>query len=131
MHAFKVVTTRKQEWVSVTDHVQKVVQDSGVASGLCLVFCPHTTAGVTINENADPDVVLDLTRALDCAYPDQSAFRHAEGNSPAHAKALAVGADVVVPVEKGRLCLGTWQGIYFVEFDGPRPRQLYIKVIAG
>ncbi len=127
----RVVTTRRQEWILITDRVNEAVRASGVESGLCLVFCPHTTAAITINENADPDVVHDLTRALDRAYPQQPDFRHAEGNSAAHAKALAVGADVVMPVEEGRLRLGTWQGVYFAEFDGPRHREIWIRVLGG
>ena len=98
-------------------------------NGICLVYCPHTTAGMTINENADPDVVTDLLFALDKTFPDRPEFRHMEGNSAAHLKASTMGSSVTVIVENGNLVLGTWQGIYFCEFDGPRTRKFYVKVM--
>jgi secondary thiamine-phosphate synthase enzyme len=105
------------------------VAESGVENGICVVFCPHTTAGITINENADPDVVHDILYGLDKAFPDRREFRHFEGNSSAHLKASCMGSSVTVIVEKGKLVLGTWQGIYFCEFDGPRTRNFYVKVM--
>ena len=113
--------------VNITARVQEAVTQSGVQEGLCVVFCPHTTAGVTINENADPDVVTDLLLGLSQAFPDRAAFAHAEGNSAAHLKASCVGASATVIVRNGRLVLGRWQGLYFCEFDGPRTRSFFVK----
>ena len=121
--------TERQNFYNVTANVERAVKESGVTDGICTVFCPHTTAGMTINENADPDVVSDLLFALDKTYPDRKEFRHAEGNSSAHLKASTIGSSVTVIVEKGKLILGTWQGIYFCEFDGPRIRKYYVKVM--
>ena len=94
----------------------------------CVVYCPHTTAGITINENADPDVVRDLIFALEKTYPDRAEFRHSEGNSASHLKASVIGSSVTIPVRNGRLLLGTWQGVYFCEFDGPRARRFYVQI---
>jgi secondary thiamine-phosphate synthase enzyme len=127
----KTLTTRKEEFINITAAVSEAVTESGIKNGLCVVFCPHTTAGITINENADPDVVRDLLLGLDRAFPHRPEFRHAEGNSVAHLKSSCVGCSVTVPVENGRLVLGTWQGIYFCEFDGPRTRRYTVKVMAG
>ena len=121
--------TERQNFYNITTNVERAIKESGVTDGICTVFCPHTTAGVTINENADPDVVRDLLFALDKTYPDREEFRHAEGNSSAHLKASVMGSSITVIVEKGKLILGTWQGIYFCEFDGPRIRKYYVKVI--
>ena len=123
--------TEVQGMYDVTQQVYEAVRKSGVQDGICVVFCPHTTAGVTINENADPDVVHDLLVALDKAYPDRSEFRHAEGNSSAHVKASCIGSSVTVLVENGGLLLGTWQGIYICEFDGPRTRRFFVKVVSS
>lgn len=123
--------TDSEGFTNLTGLVKKSLEKSGVAEGICVVFCPHTTAGVTINENANPDVVHDLLLGLSSALPDRPAFRHAEGNSAAHLKASCVGSSVTVPVKDGRLVLGTWQGIYFCEFDGPRKRSFYVKIIGG
>ncbi|MBS6445907.1 MAG: secondary thiamine-phosphate synthase enzyme YjbQ [Ruminococcus sp.] len=121
--------TERQNFYNITSNVERAIKESGVTDGICTVFCPHTTAGVTINENADPDVVRDLLFALDKTYPDREEFRHAEGNSSAHLKASVMGSSITVIVEKGKLILGTWQGIYFCEFDGPRIRKYYVKVM--
>ena len=110
----------------ITAQVQGAVAESGVTDGICVVYCPHTTAGITINENADPDVVTDLLLAYRQAFPDRPEFRHMEGNSSAHARASAMGSSVTIPVRNGRLVLGTWQGVYFCEFDGPRRRTFYV-----
>lgn len=120
--------TQRENFYSITSQVNEVIKDSGVTDGICVVYCPHTTAGITINENADPDVVKDMLLGFDKAFPDRSEFRHAEGNSSAHLKASCVGSSVTVIIENGRLVLGTWQGIYFCEFDGPRNRKFYVKV---
>mgnify|MGYP000147400261 CR=1 FL=1 len=121
--------TNAEGLTNITATVEKALVKSGVRDGVCLVYCPHTTAGITINENADPDVVHDLLFGLSRALPDCFEFRHAEGNSAAHLKASFVGSSVTVIINDGRLLLGTWQGIYFCEFDGPRSRKFYVKII--
>ncbi len=120
--------TPAEAFVDITARVQERVTASGVANGICTVFVPHTTAGVTINENADPDVLHDLLLALNHAVPEQSAFRHAEGNSTAHVKSSLMGSAQTILIRDGRLALGTWQGIYFAEFDGPRTRRVWIDI---
>lgn len=126
---FDVRTPARNAMIDVTDRVAQAVQASGVRDGAVTVFVPHTTAGVTINENADPDVVHDILAALDKAIPWQEAFyRHNEANSAAHVKSSLVGCSTTVPVLDGRMTLGTWQAIYFCEFDGPRTRQLLVTV---
>jgi secondary thiamine-phosphate synthase enzyme len=123
--------TDAEGFTNITETVKKTLEKSGIKEGLCVVFCPHTTAGITINENADPDVVRDVLLGLRKALPDRAEFRHAEGNSAAHLKASYVGSSATVIVNGGRLLLGTWQGIYFCEFDGPRNRNFYVKVMEG
>ena len=115
--------------ILITDRVREAVRASKIKNGIVIVYCPHTTAGMTINENADPDVKADLLLGLDLAFPDRPEFLHAEGNSAAHLKASAVGASVTVVIENGELVLGTWQGIWFCEFDGPRNRRYFVKII--
>ena len=121
--------TGQQNFYNVTSQIRDALRKSDVQNGICLVYCPHTPAGMTINENADPDVVTDLLFALDKIFPDRPEFRHMEGNSAAHLKASTMGSSVTVIVENGNLVLGTWQGIYFCEFDGPRTRKFYVKVM--
>ena len=116
---------------NITSYVRQTLNESGVESGIAVVFCPHTTAAITINENADPDVQTDLLFALDKTYPDRPQFRHMEGNSAAHLRSSCVGASETVIIEDGSLLLGTWQGIYFSEFDGPRTRTFYVKIVKG
>ena len=128
MYEFNLRTER-QNFYNITINVERAIKESGITDGICTVFCQHTTAGITINENADPNVVRDLLFALDKTYPDRKEFRHAEGNSSAHLKASVMGSSVTVMVEKGKLILGTWQGLYFCEFDGPRIRKYYVKVM--
>jgi secondary thiamine-phosphate synthase enzyme len=123
--------TGREGFIDITAQVNKTVADSGVKNGFVIVYCPHTTAGITINENADPDVVHDLLFGLSATFPDRREFRHAEGNSAAHLKASTIGSSVTVIIENAGLILGTWQGIYFCEFDGPRNRNFYVKVIEG
>jgi secondary thiamine-phosphate synthase enzyme len=128
----EVRTSARAELVDVTDRVRAAVRDAGLARGAVLVYCPHTTAGVTIQENADPDVQRDLLLALENAVPERAArgsYRHAEGNSAAHVKSSLVGASQLVPVEDGALVLGTWQGVYLCEFDGPRRRELVLQLL--
>lgn len=122
------LTTGQNNWTDITQRVKDALRESGITNGLCVVYCPHTTAGITINENADPDVVRDLIFALDKTYPDRAEFRHSEGNSAAHLKASAMGSSATIPVKNGRLMLGTWQGVYFCEFDGPRARRFYVQI---
>ena len=117
--------------VNITDEVAQTVRKSGVQDGLCTVFVPHTTAGVTINENADPDVVSDFIMEINRIVPWEDGYAHYEGNSAAHLKSSLIGPSLTVIVEDGRLLLGTWQGIYFTEYDGPRTRKVYVKVIEG
>ncbi len=121
-----VRTGAHNELKDITTRIQLELDNSGIKDGMCLVFVPHTTAGVTINENADPSVQTDMLMALDKIVPDALPYRHAEGNSPGHVKASLMGSSVTVPVSNGRLVLGTWQGIYFAEFDGPRSRSVYL-----
>jgi secondary thiamine-phosphate synthase enzyme len=121
----------KQDFYNITAQVREAVAQSGVTDGIAVIYCPHTTAGITINENADPDVVRDLLFALDKTFPDRAEFRHAEGNSAAHLKASAVGSNATVIIDGGKLVLGTWQGIYFCEFDPPRSRKFFVKVQGG
>ena len=118
----------KENLYNITKEVREAVSESGVSDGVALVFCPHTTAGITINENADPDVVHDLLIGLDNAFPELPGFLHGEGNSTAHLKASSVGSSVSVIVNGGRLVLGTWQSVYFCEFDPPRSRKFYVQV---
>lgn len=122
--------TERQGYYNITSAVRDTIRKSGVTSGICVVYCPHTTAAITINENADPDVTHDLVIGFDEAFPDRRDFRHGEGNSDAHLKCSTVGASETILIEEGRPLLGTWQGVYFCEFDGPRTRRYYIKVLA-
>ena len=121
--------TAKEGLYDITPAIRDAIRKSGVDAGLCLVYCPHTTAGITINENADPDVVKDLLYGFEKAFPDRPEFRHAEGNSTAHLKASCIGSSVTIIVENGSPKLGTWQGIYFCEFDGPRERTFQVKIV--
>ncbi len=122
-------TARRDDFVDITGDVQRIVTEEGVKDGLCTVFVPHTTAGITINENADPDVVADIIYALDQAVPWASArYRHSEGNTAAHVKASLMGSSVQIPVRNGHLQFGTWQAIYLCEFDGPRTRKVWVTV---
>ena len=124
----KLNTTKHTEMVNVTELIRKAVRDGGLTDGVCTVFVPHTTAAVTINENADPDVVRDFTAELDKLVPWEDGYHHLEGNSAAHLKASIIGFSEQIIVDGGELVLGTWQGIYFCEYDGPRRRELYVKL---
>jgi secondary thiamine-phosphate synthase enzyme len=125
------LSTKQENFYDITPQVREAVAKSGVIGGIAVVYCPHTTAGITINENADPDVARDLLLALGKTFPDRPEFRHSEGNSAAHLKASAIGSSVTVVINAGKLVLGTWQGIYFCEFDPPRTRKFYVKALAG
>lgn len=131
MNTLTVDTQQRVELVSITRQVSDAVRDSGLVDGAVLVFVPHTTAAVTISENADPDVVHDIRLALDRIAPDLDEFRHAEGNSEAHVRSSLIGCSQLVPVENGSLALGTWQGIYFCEFDGPRRRRVLLQFLGA
>jgi len=122
------LSASQENFYNITPQVREAVAKSGVTSGVAMVFIPHTTAGITINENADPDVVYDLLLGLDKAFPNQPGFRHGEGNSVAHLKASAMGFCATIIIDGGKLLLGTWQGIYFCEFDPPRSRKFYVKI---
>ena len=124
-----IQTNTQTQILDITAQVQKVVKESRIAEGLCCVFVPHTTAGVTINENADPSVKQDILMELNKVIPFKDNYSHLEGNSAAHIKASIVGSSVNIPVKDNNLLLGTWQGICFCEFDGPRTRKFYVKII--
>ncbi len=129
MQTLTVSTDRRDQFLDITDRVRQVVEQSAVKQGRVVVYVPHTTAGITINENADPDVIHDTLKQLDQMVPwRQPFYQHAEGNSAAHIKASMMGSSVTVLVEGGRLVLGTWQGIFLCEFDGPRTRQIKVHV---
>ncbi|NLW23624.1 MAG: YjbQ family protein [Tissierellia bacterium] len=128
---YKIESTRPQQFIDITDKVEEEVRKSNIQEGVAIVYVPHTTAGVTINENADPDVVRDIISSLDKSFPVHGEYLHFEGNSHAHIKASLMGSSCTVIIKEGKLMLGTWQGIYFCEFDGPRNREFYVKVIGG
>ena len=128
METLRVKTRRRTQFVDVTAAVERAVTESAVVSGVCFVYVPHTTAGVAINEHADPDVASDLEGVFDRLVPHKGPYRHAEGNTDSHAKAVMVGASQVIFVEGGKLVLGTWQGIFLCEFDGPRERKIFVRV---
>jgi len=124
-------TSRRVEFQAITAKIKQIALESSVKNGLCVIYVPHTTAGVTINENADPDVAADIEATLGQLIPADGAYKHMEGNSDAHLKASLMGSSATVIVENGELQLGQWQGIFFCEFDGPRSRSLYAKLIEG
>jgi secondary thiamine-phosphate synthase enzyme len=129
MQTFQVRTSTQTEFIDITLSVQEAVKKTGVEDGICIIFIPHTTAAVTINENADPSVVQDIVMELNKMVPFKDQYHHMEGNSPAHIKTSLVGCSQIVFIESGKLVLGTWQGIFFCEFDGPRNRKVYVKMI--
>ncbi len=127
----EVTSSKRVQLIDITSDIAAFVRAAGVSDGVCSVYVPHTTAAVTINENADPDVSSDIITGLENIVPADPGYRHAEGNSPAHIKSSIIGSSENIFIEEGRLALGTWQGIYFCEFDGPRSRKVYVKVVAG
>ena len=129
IQTIQVKTSSKTEFIDITRSVHEAVRKTGVKDGICFVFVPHTTAAITINENADPTVPQDMLMQLNKIVPFQDRYQHREGNSPAHIKASLIGPSETLFVESGELVLGTWQGIFFCEFDGPRNREVYVKVI--
>ena len=130
MQTITVKTGRRTQLLDVTAQVQTAVSATKIANGTCYLYVPHTTAGITINECADPDVAGDIERSLDRLIPKTGPYQHCEGNSDSHIKSALVGGSQIVFVEEGRLALGRWQGIFFCEFDGPRERKLHVKVVA-
>ena len=127
MQSLSIRTQKHTQFLDITRAVQSAVSSAGVKNGLVTVFVPHTTAGITINENADPDVTADIEASLERAVPWQAKYRHSEGNAAAHVKASMMGSSIQVVVKDGRLQLGIWQAIYFCEFDGPRPRNVWVQ----
>ncbi len=130
IYRINVQTTAKVEFQDITQQIEDILIRSNVKNGVCHIFVPHTTAGIIINENADPDVIKDIANHLDIIVPLHAKYGHSEGNAPAHIKATITGNSQAVLVENGKLVLGTWQGIFFCEFDGPRNRSVVIKAIA-
>ncbi|HPZ44437.1 MAG TPA: secondary thiamine-phosphate synthase enzyme YjbQ [Bacillota bacterium] len=131
IYTLEVATRERTQMVDITSEVNRIVAKSGVVEGICHLFVPHTTAGLTINENADPTVTADILMELNKIIPFEDGYRHSEGNSAAHIKSSLTGVSLSVFVTGGRLLLGTWQGVYFCEYDGPRRRKVLIKVIEG
>jgi secondary thiamine-phosphate synthase enzyme len=129
MYTLHLKTDRRTQFVDITEKVQGLVAKSGVAEGTCYLYVPHTTAAVTINEHADPDVASDVEGIFDRLVPLRGPYKHSEGNSDSHMKSILVGAMQTIFIEGGKLALGRWQGIFFCEFDGPRDRKLYVKIL--
>lgn len=130
MEKISVKTNSRIELIDITDKIQAVISKNKTKSGICFLFCPHTTAGVTINENADPSVRQDMINALNKLVPENAGYAHAEGNSDSHIKSSLFGSSLTVFIEGNRLVLGTWQGIFFCESDGPRSREVWAKILA-
>lgn len=131
LEKLEIKTQKKVDLIDITSPIKKVIVKSGVQEGICIIFVPHTTAGVTINENADPDVIRDIIESINKIVPFDASYKHSEGNSPAHIKSSLFSPDHTLIIENGTLSLGVWQGIYFCEFDGPRNRKLFVKVLGG
>jgi secondary thiamine-phosphate synthase enzyme len=129
MKTLRIKTSKRTQFVDITREVEHTVHESGVSNGLCCVYVPHTTAGVTINEHADPDVARDVEGIFDRLISHVGPYRHAEGNTDSHMKAILTGTSQTVSIENGKLLLGTWQGIFLCEFDGPRQRTVFVKVV--
>jgi secondary thiamine-phosphate synthase enzyme len=129
MKRFDVPSTRREEFIDITPLIREEVRRLAIQEGVCVLYCPHTTAGLTINEHADPSVAADILAALVRVVPDDVAWRHLEGNSPAHVKASLMGASVQLLISDGDLALGTWQGVFLCEFDGPRAREVWVRFV--
>ena len=130
LYTYDIKTSKKNCMHDITDYVLQAIKESGIQNGLCLIYCPHTTAAITINENADPAVVHDILLGLDRSFPDNHSFLHAEGNSSAHLKSSSIGCSQTLIIDNGKAILGTWQGVYLCEFDGPRLRTFHVKILA-
>ncbi|NWG03277.1 MAG: YjbQ family protein [Syntrophaceae bacterium] len=131
VQVFSLKTSAQTEFIDITHSIQEIIKKMGVEDGICTIFIPHTTAAITINENADPSVVRDILMELNKIVPFKNSYHHREGNSPAHIKASLLGCSQAVLIESGKLVLGTWQGIFFCEFDGPRHRKVHVNVISN
>ena len=131
LFSYAISTWEKQSFINLDRYLHEALVESGVQNGLMVVYCPHTTAAITINENADPDVQTDLLRGLAETFPNKPEYIHMEGNSDGHMKSSVIGASETLIIADGRLILGTWQSVYFCEFDGPRKRTFYVKVMEG
>ncbi|SET96130.1 secondary thiamine-phosphate synthase enzyme [Salinibacillus kushneri] len=131
LFSFQISTDEKQSFTNLDRHLQDALANSGVKDGIMVVYCPHTTGGITINENADPDVKRDLKLGLNETFPNKPEYVHMEGNSDGHMKSSVVGASETLIIADGRLVFGTWQSVYFCEFDGPRTRTVHVKIIEG
>ncbi len=130
MKEILISTDKRNELVDITDKIREVVKESGVKEGVCIVYCPHTTAAITINENADPDVRRDILVNLSKLIPEKMDYQHSEGNSDAHIKSSLIGASETIIIHDGGLVLGRWQSLFFAEFDGPRERRIIVKIIS-
>jgi secondary thiamine-phosphate synthase enzyme len=130
VYSIDIKTSKTVEFQDITTRINELIASNGVSDGVCYIFVPHTTAGVTVNEHADPSVVADIAEYLEEAVPQHRKYRHLEGNSPAHIKAMLLGDSETLFIENGRLKLGTWQGVFFAEFDGPRHRHVHIKIVS-
>lgn len=130
LFSFEVKTNTRNEMIDITSKVNDIIKQAGIKSGICVIYVPHTTAAVTINENADPSVKSDITKTLNKMVPENWDYTHLEGNSDSHVKSTLVSPSITLIIENNKLLLGTWQGIYFCEFDGPRRRSVYVKVIS-
>lgn len=130
-YKYQVETKDKQEFINIDSYIEEALSKSGVQNGVMVVYCPHTTGGITINENADPDVKKDLELGLNKIFPNDKDYVHMEGNSDGHMKSSVVGASETLIIEDGRFVFGTWQSVYFAEFDGPRRRTVYLKILEG
>jgi len=131
MEKIKLKTTKRIDLLDITDEIQNIVTKSKIKGGVCFIFCPHTTAGLTINENADPSVRRDIINTLNKLVPENAGYAHTEGNADSHIKSSLFGSSLTIFIEEGQLALGTWQGIYFCEGDGPRSREVWVKFVQG
>ncbi|RLF62549.1 MAG: YjbQ family protein [Thermoplasmata archaeon] len=129
MHEIKITTNKRNQMIDITDQIQKVINEEKLQNGIVIVYVPHTTAGVTINEGADPSVQRDIIETLEKLIPENNSYHHMEGNSDAHIKASLLGSSVTILVENNKLVLGTWQHIFFYEGDGPRARKVYVEIL--
>jgi secondary thiamine-phosphate synthase enzyme len=129
LKTLNIKSKAKTEFIDITDDIHEAIKESGVKSGICYIYAPHTTAGITINEGADPSVKRDILATLNRLIPFEGDYQHMEGNSPAHIKATLVGVSKFIAIEDGKALLGTWQSVYFCEFDGPRHRRVIVKVV--
>ena len=131
LHYLEVITQKRTHFEDITDAVKEIIAEEGIKDGICYIYVPHTTAGVFINENADPDVKWDIEKTLEELVPWVNDYKHIEGNAAAHIKSVLTGNSIFIPIKNGKLLLGRWQGIFFAEFDGPRDRKVIIKLMEG